>query len=571
MEIEPITLQGLRWPRGTSARVWFCQPLVELTAPAPFRPTAAVRSLDILRAVLARDAQMGPPAAGAPSIVLLPELSVAPADVGNVRALISAARANTLVICGIGHMAAADLDPIEDSVHLCGQPVAGHYANCALVGCGGSNQVFLQPKVVASREELDCHWAGRVVRYFGGAFFSFVVFICSEMLDRAQARTTIREVFERLDEGNQQPPVVFWLQHNPKPRSLDFSQSLEVLSHVDRPTAFVVGSRNACPPRLENFSVSGALFKKGALPRHFNVLTRKFHYVEPVLESTDLSRVVLLRYDVDVNLVETTLANAIEDDDRTPRSQLFGSVVPFVLQNGGLVDSDDNTHLGEIVRRARDTAAATDATQTARIDAVTEQLVSLGTPRFQDFLDRAIVPKPRDEQRRHAAGQQHVQGDYFCDCWAHRRCIDLLCGDADAAAPVAHVLLALARIAAQGLEISLIPLPDSPANVRLSGASGQFDLCVVYPFNFDADATEMAIRGGARPKVSAEPGYIVLGTSGRAGRPALAQISQAVARPVAPLQAAVATEPLLRAVYNDELTASETAGTLPQLLQQRFG
>ena len=513
---------------------------------------------------------MGPPAGDAPSIILLPELSVGPADIANVRALINVARANTLVICGIGHMAAADVDQVEASAHLCGEPIGGHYANCALIGCGGSNQVFLQPKVVASREELDCHWAGRVVRCFGGGFFSFVVFICSEMLDRAQARTTIREVFDRLAEANQQPPVVFWLQHNPKPRSVDFSQSLEVLSHVERPTAFVAGSRSGCLPRLENFAVSGALFKKAALARHFNVLTRQFHYVEPVSESTVLSRVVLLRYDVDVNLVETALASAIEDGDRTPRSQLFGSVRPLVLQDGTLIDSDDNIHLGDIIRRSRDTAAATDATQTARINALAEQLVGLGTPRFQDFLDRAIVPRPQDEHRRHAAGQQHAQGDYSCDCWAHRRCIDLLCDDADAAAPVAHVLLALARIAAQGLNVSLIPLSDSPANVRLSSASGQFDLCVVYPFNFDADATEMAIRGGGRPRVS-EPGYIVLGTSGRAGRPALAQISQAVARPVAPLQAAVATEPLLRAVYNDELTASETAGTLSQLLQQRFG
>jgi hypothetical protein len=92
----------------------------------------------------------------------------------------------------------------------------------------------------------------------------------------------------------------------------------------------------------------------------------------------------------------------------------------------------------------------------------------------------------------------------------------------------------------------------------------------LYPFNFDADATEAAIRSGARPK-AAEPGYIILGTSGRAGRPALAQISQAVARSVAPLQAASATEPLLRAIYNDELVASSAAGKLPQLLQQRFG
>jgi hypothetical protein len=513
---------------------------------------------------------MGAPAGDAPSIVLLPELSIRPGDLATVRGLISAARPNTLLICGIGHMTAAEIDPIEASVRLCGPPVAGHFANCAMIGCSGTDQIFLQPKVVASREELDCHWPGRVVRYFIGGFFSFVVFICSEMLDRAQARTTIREVLDKLAEGSQQLAAVFWLQHNPKPRSVDFSQSLEELTHLDRPTMFIVGSRRQYPPRLENFAVSGALLKKTSLPRHFNVLTRQFHYVEPVSDLAPLSRVVLLRYDVDVNLVETALASAIEDGDRTPRSQLFGSVVPMVMQDGALVDNEENTHLAEIVRRARDRAVATDNTQAARIQALTDALVALGTLKFQDFLDRAIVPRPREEKHRHAAGQQHYNGDFFCDCWKHRECIDFLCDDDSAAEPIAHLLLALARIAAQGQDVSLIPMPGSSTNIRLSDASHRFDLCIVYPFGFDADATEVAIRGGARPK-AAEPGYIVLGTSGRAGRPTLAQISQAVARPVAPLQVASATEPLLRAVYNDELVASSAAGNLVQLLQRRFG
>jgi len=570
MDIDAIKLSGLRWPRGASARIWFCQPQVQLTAQAPFQPTPADRSLDILRAVLVRDAQMGVPAGDAPSIVLLPELSIRPGDLAVVRGLISAARQNTLLICGIGHMTAAEIDPIEASAHLCVPPVAGHFANCAMIGCGGTDQIFLQPKVVASREELDCHWPGRVVRYFIGGFFSFVVFICSEMLDRAQARTTIREVLDKLAEDSQQLGAVFWLQHNPKPRSVDFSQSLQELTHLDRPTMFIVGSRGQCPPRFDNFAVSGALFKKTALPTHFNVLTRQFHYVEPVSDSAVLSRVVLLRYDVDVNLVETALASAIEDRDRTPRSQLFGSVVPMVMQDGTLADNEENTHLAEIVRRARDRAVATDNAQAARIQILTDALVALGTLRFQDFLDRAIVPRPRDEKHRHAAGQQHHGGDSFCDCWKHRECIDFLCDDDIAAEPIAHLLLALAMIGAQGQNVSLMPTSGSSTNIRLSTPSGGLDLCIVYPFGFDADATEVAIRGGARPK-TAEPGYIVLGTSGRAGRPALAQISQAVARPVAPLQAASATEPMLRAVYNDELVAARAAGNLVQLLQQRFG
>jgi hypothetical protein len=466
-------------------------------------------------------------------------------------------------------MTAPQVDAIEPSTPLCGEAVAGHYANCAIIGCGGTDKLFLQPKVVASREELDCHWPGKVVRYFMGGFLSFVVFICSEMLDRAQARTTIHEVLERLAEDNRQDPIVFWLQHNPKPRSVDFSQSLEELTHIPRPTVFVVGSRKGCPPRLENFAVSGALFKKNVLPTHFNALTRQFHYVEPITGSDALSRVVLLRYDVDVNLVETTLASAIEDGDRTPRSQLFGLVVPMAMQNGALADSVANTHLVEILRRAQDVAAATDYTLSARIQGLTDALVALGTVKFQDFLDRGVVPRPRDKTLRHAPGQQHDGGDYFCNCWKHRECIDFLCDDSNAAEPIAYLLLALAKIVAQGLNVSFMPTPDSLANVRLSGPLGEFDLCIVYPFNFDAEATELAVRGGTRPR-TAEPGYIVLGTSGQAGRPALARISQGVARPAGSLQAGNATEPLLRAIYNQELADSIAAGRLAELLQQRF-
>lgn len=569
MVVEAITLSGLRWPRGASARIWFCQPRVELPPLAPFRPTNAARSLELLREVLNRDAQMGAPVDGAPSIVLLPELSIGHADVVTVRGLITAARTNTLVICGIGHMTAENVDSIEASVNLCGEPIAGRYANCALIGCGGSNQVYLQPKVVASKEELDCHWPGKVVRYFVGGFFQFVVVICSEMLDRAQAKTTIREVLDKLAENGRQLSAVFWLQHNPKPRSADFSQSLEELTHLDRPTIFVAGSRSQSPPRFENFAVSGALFKKSALPTHFDTLTRTFHYVEPVPDSVDLSRVVLLRYDVDVNLVETTLATAIEVNDRTPRSQLFSSVTPMKMENGSLTYSGDNTHLTEIVGRAKDTAIATENAHATQILALAGELAALGTTRFQDFLDRAIVPRPGDANHRHAARQKHPGGDCSCACWEHRKCIDTLCDVGAAAEPLAHLLLALSWVAAQGLDVNLVSTPGLPENIRVSGTLGEVKLCIVYPFNFDAEQTEEAIRGGLRPKTG-EPGYIILGTSGRAGRPRLATISQAVARPVAPLQAANAAEPVLKAIYYDELTASG-GDSLAQLFQQKFG
>ncbi len=269
MVLEHITLSGLHWPRGGSARIWFCQPQVELSPLAPFRPTNAARSLELLREVLNRDAQMGAPVSGAPSIVLLPELSIGHTDVATVRGLITTARTNTLVICGIGHMDAEDVDSIEASVNLCGEPIAGRYANCALIGCGGGNQVFLQPKVVASKEELDCHWPGKVVRYFIGGFFQFVVVICSEMLDRAQAKTTIREILDKLAEDGRQLSAVFWLQHNPKPRSIDFSQSLEE-SHTSR------SSDNICswiakskPTTLREFCRVGSTLQEICSPYSF--------------------------------------------------------------------------------------------------------------------------------------------------------------------------------------------------------------------------------------------------------------------------------------------------------------
>ena len=511
---------------------------------------------------------MGAPGEGAPSIILMPELSVGTDDITNLRDLVRAARANTLLICGVGHMTADQVDQIEPSAHLLGVPVPGHYANCAVIGCGGMEEIFLQPKVVPSREELDCHWPGRVVRYFVGEYFQFVVFICSEMLDRAQAMTTIGNVLDELEKHGRHLAAVFWLQHNKRPRSDSFSQSLERITRLDRPTLFIVGSRNRYPPRFENYAVSGALFKKATLSKHFNILTRKFHYVEPVRESIALSRVVLLRYDVDVNLVETVLANAIEDGDRTPRSQVFSSVVPMVMQGDELIANGANTHLDEIAKLARDIAVASDNTQADRIQILTDALIALETPGFQNFLDRAIVPRPREEKYRHAAGQEHSGGDSYCDCWKHRECIDSISDDNIQAEPIVHVLLALARIASQGLSVSFNP--DSSANIRLTGSTRHYDLCIVYPFHFDADATEIAVLGGIRPK-TAELGYIILGTSGRAGRPALAHISQAVAKSISPVQAASATTPLLKAIYNDELMASGATGQIAELVHQRFG
>jgi hypothetical protein len=569
MEIANIELTSIQWPKGASARIWFCQPQVELTSPAPFVPMANVRSLDILRAVLNRDAELGAPAGGAPSIALLPEMSISPADVPTVKALIAASRENTLLICGVGHMTSAQMNTIEANSELCGPAIAEHYANCALIGCGGTDKIYLQPKIVPSKDELDYHWPGRVIRYFVGKSFQFVVVVCSEMLNRAGEKTTISDVLEKLDESGRQLAAVFWLQRNERPRSSEFSQSLGELAHFDRPTVFVSGSRMQCPPRFEHYSVSGAFFKRDTVPKHFKFLTRRFHYVEPVANPVSLSRVVLLRYDVDVNLVETVLGSAIDAEDRTSRSQLFSSALPMNVRDGTLVESLENKHLVEIAFLASETAAATAKSQNANVQALTEALVALGTARFQDFLDLAIVPQPLVKDHRHAAGQQHTGGDCYCVCWKHRECIDFLCDDVDTATPLAYVLLALAKIVSQGLIIDFMPDSNAGANIRVSGLASDFTLCIVYPFDFSADETEIAIRGSDEPRL-AEPGYIVLGTSGRADRPKLAAIKQSVANRTAPVNAGSAAVPRLKAVYNEELNDWFANGNLAESLKERF-
>jgi hypothetical protein len=569
MKIQEIKLASLHWPTGASARIWFCQPQVKLPSVAPFIPTDSARSVEILQAVLNRDAELGAPVGGAPSVVLLPEMSVAHPDVATVKALIAGSRKNTLLVCGIGHMTSAQVDTIEASSDVFGPAIAGHFANCALIACGGSDTVYLQPKIVPSGEELDYHWPGIVVRYFLGGFFPFVVVICSDMLNRAKEKTTVSEILAKLDENGRQLAAVFWLQHNEKPRSIDFSQSLGQLSRFPRPTVFVDGSRMECPPRFEHYSVSGAFVKREAVATHFKHLTHQFHYFEPAIANPDnLSRAVLLRYDVDVNRVDTVLSSAIDAEDRTERSQLFSSVLPLNVVAGVLVESMDNRHLIEIASLASKRAADTDNPQRANVQALTESLVALGTARFQDFLDLAILPQPLVKSDRHAAGQKHKGGDGNCRCWKHRECIDLICHGGENSEPLAHVLLALAKIVSRGLNIDLVPDSSSGTNIRVSGTTVNLALCIVYPFEFSADETETAIRGGEF-KMS-EPGYIVLGASGRAKRPKLVSVDQSVAKRTAPVNAGIADTPFLKAVYNNDLNDWFANGTLADSLQARF-
>ena len=113
MTIETVNLPELNWPPGTLARVWFCQPALSLSAQPPYIPVAPASTLALFEAVLALDAALGQPEAGAPSIIIMPELALAPTDVLRVLELMATARANTLLVAGVGQMTQAQVDTIE--------------------------------------------------------------------------------------------------------------------------------------------------------------------------------------------------------------------------------------------------------------------------------------------------------------------------------------------------------------------------------------------------------------------------------------------------------------------------
>jgi hypothetical protein len=88
-----------------------------------------------------------------PAIVVLPELAVPFSDIPAARAAISGAPKGTLVVFGAGQMTEAEALSLENKPDLWDGESAGKYANCAVIGLGGCDRVFLQPKLLKSALE----------------------------------------------------------------------------------------------------------------------------------------------------------------------------------------------------------------------------------------------------------------------------------------------------------------------------------------------------------------------------------------------------------------------------------
>jgi len=455
--LEYQSLEGLRWKEGKQARIWFLQPRLHITTTPPFiseKIGSDVAGLELLKACLDEETTSYNPPDEAPAFLLLPEFSIRPDEIASVRPLIAAARPNTVFVSGCGQLTEQQAREIEPGSVLWDGPSHGKFTNCALVGVGGSDRLFLQPKIVPSQWEREAHWPGNKIRCFLGEFVLFVVVICSDLLARPADQTTLADMIIELKRDVRTLNLVIWLQHNPDPRSKEFHQSLASLAEF-APTVLVVSSRKDRPHRLKNFAVSGAIVPQHALPTSFQNLDASFRYVEPLMDDayqTPMSRLVLLRYDVDAYRAMTVLAASIRPTDKTAKGALFEYSDPYQYRSGRLEPSRDHTHLEDILTPTIQMACQQAPDLASEINRVAQQLVALGTKNLLGFLDVAILPIPQPGERRHAAGDKHADGDFRCRCWPHRCCIDSLAHEVQAQESLGLVMTAAGALLKCGID-----------------------------------------------------------------------------------------------------------------------
>ncbi len=570
MELRIVEIREVSWTRGEPARFWYVQPRTELPHGAPIVPrrNGKTPALRLLESTLEAEKAFPEPK-DAPTFIMLPEFAIHPEEAATAVQVGRRARPNTVVVFGLGHLTEAQARALEPDADLWEGPSEGRLTNCAAVVLGGGGPVYLQPKIVRSRWEQNGHWPGRVVRYFEAKNLQFIVIICSELLDRPNGATTARAIVDDLEERGRQLNLVIWIQHNPRPRSAEFSTSIEQFWRL-RSTVVVVGSRvERSTSRVNNYAVCGAIVPQDALAAHFDLLTKRFHYVEPVPSEAALSRVVLLRYDADVYRVHTVLARWIEANVRTAKGALFEESQPYVLDGEALTPSAAHFHIEDICARAGRiaTALAPDLADATR--QILDQLAGLTTTEFLAVLDVGVLPRPAPDDERHVAGAAHLGGDFRCRCWRHRECVDRLADEDEAAEPVAQVILALAALPARGVPVRIAYDASTRTNVVARLGDVQLPIGVVFPFDFDAEGTEVALWGRKRAAL-VDSAYIVLGVGERAVRPRTSSIDAALARPIGVLRVGTSAAPMLKAVYSAEFWNGVAEGRIRQVLEERF-
>lgn len=572
MSVVLERMKGLRWTAGSSARLWYLQPHLQVAEGPPYQQvkSGARRSgLELAQAALHYDAEQYGPPGNAPTFVLLPEFGLHAEDVPAIKTMLVEARPNTILIAGIGQVNSEEAARIDPTADMWDGPHEGRLTNLAVIGQGGEARLFIQPKIIASRWEMGgTHWPGKAVRCFEGASIVFAVVICSDLVDQPDDATTVSRLIEDLREENRRLDLLIWLQHNPKPRSSSFHSSIEALTHAQPvPAVLVVSSRASDPSRrYENYAVSGALVHHDVLPPAFDMLDQRFRYVEPIAPPLTMARLVLLRYDVDAFLVRTAQPTAIRREDGTAKGRVCDECIPYVLEGDQLRVSDGHDHLRDLTEPAAALAKQNYPELAEEIGAVQLSLISLGTPGVLGFLDLAFAPRPTAEAVRHAPLRSHPGGAFRCDCWAHRQCLDYLSCQAESIDKLAEVL------AAAGALRRCDPLAaprfarHRPANFVMHIDGQEHPLAIAHPLGLDAERAERALTGG-QPPLNDVP-YVVLGTKEWLTRRRLASTDAAIPNPSGALQAGQMVPPHLRAVHHADFWQAHEKGLLLDTMRE---
>jgi len=565
LDTVSLSEYGIRRNKNEPLSIWYGQPILQLPDHPPFIPELGpyATGLQILQGILEHH-DFGNSDCK-PAVIVLPELAIPYTDIPATRKLISSAPNGTLVIFGAGHMTDKEALSLEEKPDLWDGEAAGRFANCAVIGMGGFDRLFLQPKILRSDPEKDYHWPGRIIRCFVGDYVRFSVFICSDLLNRAGDSSYMAWLHDQLELKQNKLSFALWLQRNQKPRSEHFSNAIDAVGKMDRTTIFVAGSRMVPGgKRFENFAVSGALVRRILFPSEFDKFTHRFHYAEHA--RADVSRAVLLRYDADAYRVRTILADALEDADKVEKGELFDSSQPYVFRDGVLTSSQENNHIHDLCDPARLVARNGVPDISAEIDSVSQRLTAIDTSHFLAFLDLGIVPRTPDGGKPHVAGVRHDGGDLICRCWTHRFCIDLLT-EQEGIRPLAAIIETLGVLEAAGCVPKPRYDPNLRTNVDLTVAGVQRSAVVIYPFDFAVESLPQKIIG-EKPPVLKKRFIFVADSAAR--RPPVENINVAEAPPEGAIDPAKASMPVFAPVKVSELRQARMAGDLTTYLGRLF-
>ena len=568
--MDTVPLSKLRRVRHIASRVWYLQPKLALSNEAPFVPVldgATSHALQLIRACVRKECKDFPPPTEAPTLILVPELAIHPSEFTLLRSELRACHGNTLFVGGLGHMTEAQARAIENA-DLWDGPSDGRYTNCALVAVGGSDQFFLQPKIVPSATERDFHWKGKGIRLFTGTDVAFGVVVCSELLDRPLHETTLKTFLQESANKNCHLSFVIWVQHNPKPRSGEFDSSLQQLrTHSNSTAVLIVDSSPHRPERYESYGVSGAIVAHEYLPLEFRFLAGRHHCVEPVGTGLHLGRIVLLRYDADAVLVNTVFCDAIDIHSKTAKT-LFENIRHYSYCAGNLAPNDENCHIQDLLRPVL-ARCVTEGVSEGAVERVAEKVVALGISGFLSFLDVALWPCPADGDQQHLAGEPHPGGDFLCRCWRHRVCVDRLCVDAFQQEWLADVLGALATLEQHNLN------PNPTFNRRpLQNADVVVDdrrvqIAVIHPCGRDRLVGEALLADRERPPLLL-PSCIILGDDARGLRPRVGSVDASRVPPPRASDASRAETATPALIYQQEFWKAHASNRIRDLITERF-